>query len=590
MNNYNKNSTKLLPIIENYQNKTVFYTEYDGNFDIGDRLYIMVIDDTKEDYILDSLNSNGFSDKNRGYELLYKNENKIILDIDYEELTSTYNVNKLTEDICYIGRIYMKNANIERGIIKGALFYDVIMNPNSNFNIEWRQGIIYSSGRKIRNINFNKDPNTNLILKTTETNNIIEKYYVKSPSDLSIINLSKRPLELLNCNINNGILYNCDMTGKFNNINDGKLIDCLIGSDYIINGGEFINSRLYNLTVIWNNGIWDSTWTGSTNNPFTPLLWKNGTWKNGIFPNISTWENGRFLGGTFKGQRWNNGVFGYNDINRTTETTASFEDTIWEDGIFNGGTMKNSLWKKGEFNNGEILNTRWINGTFNNGIMRNDSGTTYKDWENGVFNNGEMEYVNWVNGEFNDGKFSNSIWNGGNFNNGEIYDSEWNNGMFYNGSFQNSVWKNGKFYNGSMFNSNWENGILYFGTMNNISWSGGTWLNGIANNIEFFDGNWYNGIFNYGYFHKGNWYDGSFNSGFFSGMTDYTDAVWHNGSFYFGIFDGKWIDGIFYTGEIKEDYEIPSSNIIGRPYKQYNIQKLTDYTYEDTRLPSKKRY
>ena len=35
--NYTKSSVKLLKVISQYENKTAFYTEFDGNFNVGDK-------------------------------------------------------------------------------------------------------------------------------------------------------------------------------------------------------------------------------------------------------------------------------------------------------------------------------------------------------------------------------------------------------------------------------------------------------------------------------------------------------------------------------------------------------------------------
>lgn len=585
MSSYNKNSVKLLPTIENYQNNTVFYTEFDGKYDIGDKLHIMVLDENSSDYIIDSFNTSG--NTNVGYELLHKDGNKLTLDIDYEELTLTgltlSGITGLTESNCYIGKIYIKNGIIDRGIINDTMMYNIYLEPKSNFNITWKQGIIYSVDDKIKSINFDKKSENKLLLKSEILNGVMNSYYVEDCDELSIINLSKNHLELLECNISDGIFYNSELSGYLHTINGGKLVNCSIGPNYIINGGELIDSELYDITIKWNNGTWNSSWTSG--NPFTPLIWENGVWKDGIFPDSTTWVTGRFLGGTFQGQRWNNGIFGYNDINRE-KCEAVFQNTIWENGIFNGGNMINSTWENGDFNFGKMIDTTWNDGNFNNGTI---SGTTYKEWKNGHFNGGTMEYMNWVNGNFNDGIMNNSVWVNGNFNNGLMDNSTWNDGNWFSGKFQNSSWLDGKFYNGSIFSSDWNDGELHFGILNDVDWSGGTWLNGVANNVRFYDGEWLNGTWNFGYFYKGNWYDGSFNSGYFSGLTSTTDATWYNGSFYFGAFDATWINGIFYTGD-NVGSVIPPSDIIGKPYKQYNKGKLTNIVYTKDRLPAKKRY
>jgi hypothetical protein len=130
---YTRNSVKLLPIIENFENKVVLYTEFDGNFVVGDKLYVMVIDNLSSDYELDSFKySSGKTLYNMiGYELYQKEGNKLILNINYTEL----NITSLTSNNCYISRIYIKSGSISRGIINGSLLYNVEVRPINTLNL-----------------------------------------------------------------------------------------------------------------------------------------------------------------------------------------------------------------------------------------------------------------------------------------------------------------------------------------------------------------------------------------------------------------------------------------------------------------------
>ena len=582
--NYNKNCVKLLPLIEQFERYSVFYTEFDGNYEVGDKLYIMVIDSGSTEYNLDSFQSSSVTYHSIGYELLKKDDNKITLNINYNDLILS-GITELNIDNCYIGRVYIKNGLVRSGVINGTMLYNVSILPTSTLSLLWYQGIVAKSPNNIERIDFNTNRRGELILKSELTpDNKINSYYTINNNEigLSIVNLFDDTITLRNCNINAGIINNCEIQGSNNFINNGYLNNCFIGSTYSINGGTLKDCILSNNTVKWNNGEWNSSWTGATidipTNPFRTLIWSNGTWRDGIFPSSANWENGRFVGGEFNGAAWLNGSFG------TTKTNPLFNNTNWEDGDFNNGEFIGGRFKNGRFNNGKISNSDWENGIFNDGEFINST------WEDGVFNFGVFSGSTWENGIFNGGTFIESTWKNGEFNNGNfLSNSVWEDGFFYDGKFEDSTWKNGRFYKGSMFNSGWEKGDLFFGVMNNIIWSGGTWHNGIANNVEFNDGLWKNGIFNFGYFYKGKWENGSFNSGFFSGKTSPSDAEWHYGNFYFGVFNGVWEDGTFYTGDDLTT-SIPSKDIIGKEYIQYNESGLFSTRYETVKLPAKRKF
>ena len=586
---YNKKCIKLLPLIGNYEKYTTLYTEFNGNYEVGDKLYIMVVDNNTTDYYLDSINSSGYTYSEIGYELLSKDENKLVLDIEYELLPSGLTL--LTSDNCYIGRVYIKSGEISNGTINGTMLYNVTLNPTDILNLKWKQGVIVTSPTGIGNINFITNNNGELLLKTELLNNTTtNSYYTINNKNigLSIVNLSGVTLELNGCNFNAGVFKNCTINGTTKTINNGDFTDCIVGKTYTIKGGFFTNCELEDNSVSWLNGNWDSSgWDGTGTNPFKTTTWTNGKWVNGIFPAGTSWVDGRFVNGEFNGNIWLNGTFGTIDNNISFDSNLSggttFNATLWENGYFNGGSFANmSNWNNGTFNNGTFSGSTWIDGTFNNGTF---SGST---WADGTFNNGTFTDSTWSNGTFTDGTFSKSNWVDGDFNDGIIIsDSTWENGNFYNGKIDSSVWKGGNFYKGSMFSSDWENGNLFFGVMNNVDWSGGTWYNGIANSVNFYDGDWMNGIFNYGNFYKGHWYNGSFNAGYFSGITQADDSVWYGGNFYFGEFYGVWSGGTFYEGV---QQNIPQRYIIGRKFVQYNKSGLLTNRYKTVRIPSKRKF
>jgi len=596
MNNFNKSSVKLLPIIENTDNRVTFYTEFDGDFEVGDKLYIAVNNTGITEYlILDSLVNTGCTDSTIGYELLQKDGNRIVLNIIYD--TFILKNSGLTPETCFIGRVYVTNSEINRGIINGCLIKDTSTQPLSKSNIEWKQGILFDTIGAINNIDFNsKSDDSKLILKTIiNSNGEVESFYTYNNYGigLSIINLSDNIFQLNECNISAGVFNNCNIEGNSNEITGGELYNCFVGESYIVNGGRLVDSEFESSNVVWLNGKWSSSYTGDTaNNPFKPLTWENGTWEDGIFPPASTWLNGRFRDGVFAGLSWNNGEF----------EDGALSGTTWSDGIFNDGIIYNSIWENGIFNNGVIIDTRWNNGTFNNGAIY--STGTPALWDNGIFNNGIITNMSWLDGVFNDGTISGCTWTTGDFYNGKLAgNSEWIYGNWYNGEFENSIWRDGKFYNGIMKNSFWEDGSVYYGVFIDMSpylndvrgWKEGIWYNGTMNNVEVVKIEFHDGIVNdstIGYNSSlsiVNWYNGSFNSGTFGYNFGAGNYIWHDGKFYYGTFSGdEWVNGTFYTGDITT-YINPKFKV-GKPFKPYNEFGTFKKKTIKRRFPRRRRY
>jgi len=597
MGNFNKSSVKLLPIVENTNNKVTFYTEFDGEFEVGDKLYIAVNNTGITEYtVLDSLVNTGCTDSTIGYELLEKEGNRIVLDIKYDIFILT--LNSLTPETCFIGRVYVTNSEINRGIINGCLIKDTSTQPLSKANIEWKQGILFDTLGSINNIDFNsKSSSGKLILKTIiNTKGEVESFYTYNNYGigLTIINLSDNTFQLNECNINAGVFNNCVIQGDSNEITGGELYDCFIGNTYIINGGRLINCEFESSNAEWLNGSWGNDYSGTTDNPFKPLTWENGTWEYGIFPASSTWLNGRFKDGMFKGLSWNDGEFNGGEISGTT----------WNAGIFNDGIIYNSFWSNGTFNGGVMYDTRWVDGIFNNGAIYGTTPGTY-NWNNGIFNNGIITQMVWDNGVFNDGTVSGCTWTNGNFYDGKFTgDSTWTDGNWYNGEFENSTWKDGDFYNGIMKNSLWYKGSVYYGVFIDMNeypskyWIDGIWYNGTMNNVLVNKIDWYNGIANESTFGRNpigsiiNWYDGSFNSGTFGYNGGLGEYVWYNGKFYYGTFSGTdWQNGTFYTGDITAPFSYVNPKFkTNKPFKPYNEYGLFVRAYRSRRYPRRRRY
>lgn len=573
---YEKNAVKILPKIDNIDNKVVLYTEYDGNFDIGDKLFIMVnennyIKPSLEYQKLDSLYNSGYTYDKIGYTLLNKVNNRLTLDIPFD----TLGLREIASNTCFIGTIYLKNSAITKGTINATMFYNTNISSTDITDINWKQGIIISSSNTIKNIYFKKKYITNFLKAKINSDNKIEYYYSENDynNTLNIINLTPSILDIENCNIDEGIFSNCQFIRTNNSpnvtINNGIFSSCIFSGNYLINDGYFKNSTITDI-VRWNNGRWKSELVGVSGdtNRYSSTVWTDGIWENGYFPTGVTWKDGRFLNGYFDGDIWTNGTF----------NNGTFNGDTWINGTFNNGTFSGDTWTDGTFNNGLINGITWTDGTFNNGT------TIGVSWETGTFNNGTFNGT-WQGGVFNNGTIvSGSTWQNGNFINGIFESSTWNNGNFYNGTFNNSDWLNGNFYNGTIFNSNWTKGNMFFGKINLLKWTGGTWYNGIANNIDFYDGTWNDGVFNFGTFYDGTWKNGSFNSG------EFKNGTWENGKFYFGDFylAATWSGGTFYTGRYGSN--IPAKDVIGKKFLQYNKKGLVKKINVIKKIPKLKKF
>lgn len=572
MENYKKNSSKLLPIIDSENNRVVLHSIYDTFINVGDNIYIIVVDETKktpEYLLLDSINTM------LKYKVIKKTGNRITVDIAYDEFISIYKQIKNTNVVelippCYISRIYISNSEIISGEINSVVMKENKLQPVTKTNIVWKQGVILSSNSEIINIDFNPKNDDEYLVLTSRYNintKKIEYYFTKNNKNngLTFINVENEEyLNLTDCNVNIGyyekIIFNTSLYNTYN-INSGVLLNCNIDGSYIVNGGNFIDCVLLSNYIIWNNGIWDNT----INTIFKPQIWGNGIWKNGIFSNNTKWVDGVFENGVFYGNTWVNGVF----------NGGTFEESNWENGVFNGGLLEDSVWKDGIFNGGVINKSDWFNGKFNAGYMVDT------EWFGGEFNNGEFYHSIWYDGVFNNGLFNESTWYNGVFNNGVLTNTTWYNGVFYNGLINGeSIWVDGRFYNGRFENSNWKKGVVHYGEFNDVDWDLGDFYNGIMVNSRIKSVNWYNGISNnniLGINNSGviNWYNGSFNSGQFGFEYDLEDGVpsetdWLGGTFYSGLFYGRrWLGGIVYTCENFDNNVIDSKYFLDKVFEPY---------------------
>lgn len=566
MNNYTKKSVTILPLIENNNNNVAFYTNFDGGFEVGDKLYIAVNDINILGYnILDSIVNKTY------YTLIEKDGNKLTLDINYDNFTLT----ELEEDIYFIGRVYINNATISRGIINGCILNNSTIQPLSISNIIWYQSILLNSPSTINNINFltNIDDD-DLLLKTTidDNNNNVESYYIDNIG-LSIVNTTNNDNSLIlnNCDIDVGIFNNCRLNTTDNNtINGGEFNNCIIGDGYVINDGDFINSSHFSSNITWNYGKWTNDYDeDSDNNSFKAYTFNDGIWENGNFPNTTIFKTGRFKNGTFEGLTFDSGIFEGGTANNTI-----FENTVINNGIINNCTINSTTINDGTINNSIITDCTINDGAF---ISTNIDNYTIN---NCLINDGTIKIMNLTNNTINGGTISKSIWNSGDFYGGNIEESEWIDGTFYDGDFKYGNWYNGKFYNGIMKKTiNVDYITVYNGVFVDVEKiNNGIFYNGTLNNTIVKSMDFYNCMINVSELGTSeidsiiNFYNGSFNSGTF-GVIDESDEFgeynWYNGKFYGGTYNGTvWENGTFYTGDINTNIDKKYKTF--KPFKAYD--------------------
>lgn len=552
MSDYNTNSVEILSKVINDSNYIKIFTNVNGNFVVGDYVYISSLNsndinadlDNFINYFLysgETIQGQSFfyldGDKyTQGYEVLSVDttNNGITINREYSTLKDYA---ELTPNNFYIGKTYFVYSEIDNSKVNSTILKNSKIGLNGD--VEWIQGVLFDG--VVSNLNIvDKYDSKHISLNSefqNENGNVVSKYsYNNNGYGYSLFYGFNNAIVFSNTTINNGFFNNCILNAEIGvsgedltKINNGYFKNCEFNNIFIINNGNFVDSRINSIDTIWNYGIFDSS---SSFTDFKPQIWYDGIWYKGSTPLNLKWLNGSFYGDSFSDScEWENGEFNGNEFN----------GTVWKNGSFNKGVYKSVFWNNGIFNSGTFSSTStWKTGVFNGGTF---SGT----WLDGIFNGGVFNGLNWTTGIFNGGVFSSGTWldgefNGGSFENGT---SVWRNGSFYNGDFKNSNWDNGDFYNGNLINTTWLDGTFHYGTMYSVIWRNGTVKNCISYNSDFDTVTWVNGIFNGGNFAKvsGQWDNGSFNDGVFL-----VGGTFNSGYFYGGVFEGTWLGGVFYTG------------------------------------------
>lgn len=256
-------------------------------------------------------------------------------------------------------------------------------------------------------------------------------------------------------------------------------------------------------------------------------------------------------------------------------------ETIWNNGTFNGGQFIDSaVWKDGIFNGGKFLSSY---GWLQSGSFSVSGPSSSHSWQGGVFNGGEFgngstgSNSTWYTGEFNYGVFKGRVWNGGIFRYGEfngsgkkaigsydtpsnthvLYGTKSNAQLFFDSYKQDfyGLWRYGivtnkkdlfvndkKFYTEAERSDKLQQSNLR-AKFNNVLWKYGEFNNPDA---EINNSVWLGGTFNLGKFSLS-----SFNpyiQGYGFNKND-NNCYWENGEFVESEFYySKWYNGKFISG------------------------------------------
>jgi hypothetical protein len=422
VSNSNKTfSSKLLNWVEPYEIrgsiKTLFYTEVNSELKVGDRVFI--INGTYDSDLLIEINK--YKKGRDGYKILYLDNCKVVLDIDY---TGVLPYSAATDD----------------QFIKVYYIRDKSEFLHANRSITTRGGQInhkfeyYQNNIAFIDDNYSTSQNWGLNSGISSS----PGFYVRSST--------ASWTDITTSFINSGS-YSYALSPTYSNVNRVKIMN----SDFTYNGREFKEGYVYK----WIVGPTQSSWEVDVTY-FKPYLTKNN-----------------FRDGNFRGE-WNGGLYGQYDKRIKWHGDSS---------VWNIGTLINTIWKKGTMNSlytasqsyfssfdsyglpyqkinspnnagrgynfisNSIIETSTItNGSFYTTTFGTQSSATYSIVENEILGI-ESPYSNKINQAFfNDCEFNNSYLENSELKNTKSNNSKFERSKSINSYFNNSVLKD-SFYN-----------------------------------------------------------------------------------------------------------------------------------------------
>lgn len=398
----NSSSPKLLNWVEPFEingsMKTLFYTEVNSGFNVGDRVFI--VNGTYDSNEL--IKKYKYTRGNDGYKVLYVDRCIVVLDINYTGLLpsdeSTIEVDKYDE---FIKVYYVKDEKdfllVNRQITSGF----TSSNPGEN------------------DLKFNKKQNNFIYVDREYVPTVGWGSCIASPTQSGFYNINNGSWE----DVSSTFLSQNFTTLLSNDIdNNHKFI--VINGTFNFNGKEYRENQVYE----FNGNEWVITVKHENNN--TPIITKSN-----------------FRDGYFNG-KWNGGCYGSN----VKRIKWHENDAIW-----NSGTLLNTQWKWGFLNSLYSQRESYIaefddnNKPYQRSTNPDNDGYGY----NFVINSELENYV------INNGNLSNSIL-GSSFSNNIVLDHVTGNinQNYIDTYFTQSLVKKSVFENCYIINSNIENSIV----------------------------------------------------------------------------------------------------------------------------------
>lgn len=399
------------PYIINGISYTLFYTEVNSGFKVGDRVFI--INGTYDSNELIALNK--YKKGHDGYKVLYVDRCRVVLNIEFSgngQLPSN-EVTEATDDFDEFIKVYSINDSNE------------FLHVNRQITTQGPSGI--------RNVDYKFNEFHNNIIYT-------EVDFPATSGWGANLGLTGSPGFFIKNNQNSWINVTTEfMTGSYSSFisstysNDRIVI---LNSSFTYNNIDFKEDLVYK----WNGINWEVNVKHENNN--VPIMTKSN-----------------FRKGTFDGV-WNGGLYGSNSDRIIWGSTSS---------IWNSGTLLNTIWKRGVLNSIWSQSESYIAEFDDNGIPYQKS--TNPDNDGYGYNfiiNSELQ-----NAVLNNGNVSNSILGATNsisiieehiignltptliqssFNDTLINKAFFNNCGFNNANIENSIIKNSRVTNSRLFN------------------------------------------------------------------------------------------------------------------------------------------
>ena len=283
-------SPKLLNWVEPYQiagiDYTLFYTEVNSGFSIGDRVFI--INGTYDSNLL--ITNDKYKKGHDGYKVLFVDKCQVVLDIEFNGSLPSNETTEPSDDLDNLIKIYyVKDQNdfihVNRQITTRADKFDYRFNKNQN-NIIFSEKQSYDPtgpwGESLGLLNgpgfFIKDGTASWINISSDF--IVGSYSIAATASAYKIVILNNSFEYFGYKFQENLVYSYETSGTFS--------------------GWQVNVKHENKNV--------------------PLISKSN-----------------FRDGTFNGN-WNGGIYGSNDKKITWGSTSS---------IWNSGTLLNTIWEKG---------------------------------------------------------------------------------------------------------------------------------------------------------------------------------------------------------------------------------------------------